>query len=362
MSASVMVTPNLSYLDLLMNALLTPDYSTWLRSLKDHIRTARVKASLAVNSELVCLYWRIGNEILAQQNAQGWGAKVIDQLAKDLRAEFPEMTGLSPRNMKYMRTFAEAWQEEAIVQQLVAQLPWGHNVRLLDLVKDSPTREWYIRQTIANGWSRSVLELQIESQAHLRVGAAQTNFSRTLPNSQSDLAKELLKDPYTFDFLGLLEPTNERTIERALINNLKDFLIELGVGFAFVGSQYRLEVAGQEFFIDLLFYHTRLHCYVVVELKNTDFKLEYTGQLNGYLAMADDLIRDKAYDAPTIGLLLCKSKNQTIVEYALQGMSQPIGVSTYRTSPDLPKELAGLLPSIESLTEQLDVQGMKLPE
>ena len=344
-----------------MKALTSPDYATWLRGLKDLIRQARIKASLAVNSELIQLYWRLGTEILERKSVQGWGTKVNEQLAKDLKAEFPEMKGLSPRSLVYMQTFAGAWPSDPIAQQLVAQIPWGHHCTLMDKLTDRPTREWYIRQTIANGWSRSVLELQIESQAHLRVGAAQTNFSRTLPNPQSDLAKELLKDPYTFDFLGLLEPTNERTIERALINHLKDFLIELGVGFAFVGSQYRLEVAGQEFFIDLLFYHTRLHCYVVVELKNTDFKLEYTGQLNGYLAMADDLIRDKAHDAPTIGLLLCKSKSQTIVEYALQGMSQPMGVSTYRTSPNLPKELAGLLPSIESLAQQLDARTLVIP-
>jgi predicted nuclease of restriction endonuclease-like (RecB) superfamily len=337
------------------------NYAAWLESLKTQIRTARIKASLAVNKELVLLYWRLGREIIDRQVTEGWGAKVIDQLANDLKAEFPDMTGLSPRNMKYMRAFAEAWADEAIVQQAVAQLPWGHNVRLLDMVKDRATREWYIKKTIEQGWSRSVLEMQIESQAHLRLGAAQTNFESTLPAPQSDLARDLLKDPYAFDFLGLLDPTNERTIEKALIHHLKDFLIELGVGFAFVGSQYRLEVAGQESFIDLLFYHTRLHCYVVVELKNTAFKPEYTGQLNYYIAVTDDLLRDKTVDAPTIGLLLCKSKEQTIVEYALQGMSKPIGVSTYRTSPEMPKELADLLPSIESLTEQLDAQVLELP-
>jgi predicted nuclease of restriction endonuclease-like (RecB) superfamily len=337
------------------------NYAAWLESLKTQIRTARVKASLAVNKELVLLYWRLGKEILDRQTEQGWGTKVIEQLAKDLKAEFPDMGGLSPRNMKYMRSFAEAWADEAIVQQAAAQLPWFHNCTIIDKIKDRPTREWYIKKTIENGWSRSVLVMQIESQAHLRLGAAQTNFVNTLPAPQSDLARDLIKDPYVFDFLGLLEPTNERQIEKALINNLKDFLIELGVGFAFVGSQYRLEVVGQEFFIDLLFYHTRLHCYVVIELKNTEFKFEYTGQLNGYLAMVDDLVRDKAHDAPTIGLLLCKNKEHTIVEYALQGMNKPMGVSSFRTSPELPKELAGLLPSIESLTEQLDAQVITMP-
>ena len=337
------------------------NYAAWLESLKTQIRTARVKASLAVNKELVLLYWRLGKEILARQTEQGWGTKVIEQLAKDLKAEFPDMSGLSRTSLLYMRSFAMAWEDEAIVHQLGGQIPWKHNCTIIDQIKDSPTRVWYIKKTIENGWSRSVLVMQIESQAHLRLGAAQTNFVNTLPAPQSDLARDLIKDPYVFDFLGLLEPTNERQIEKALINNLKDFLIELGVGFAFVGSQYRLEVVGQEFFIDLLFYHTRLHCYVVIELKNTDFKFEYTGQLNGYLAMVDDLLRDKAHDAPTIGLLLCKNKEHTIVEYALQGMNKPMGVSSFRTSPELPKELAGLLPSIESLTEQLDAQVIEMP-
>ena len=339
----------------------TSNYTTWLESLKAEIRSARVKASLAVNSEIIHLYWRIGNEVVHQRAAQSWGSKVIEQLARDLKNEFPDLQGFSLSNLKYMARFAEAWPENPIGQQLVDQLPWGQNITLITQLHDRTTREWYIKKTIENGWSRSVLEMQIEGQAHVRFGAAQTNFVDTLPAPQSDLARDLLKDPYTFDFLGLLEPTNERTIEKALIDHLKDFLIELGVGFAFVGSQYRLEVAGQECFIDLLFYHTRLHCYVVVELKNTAFKPEYTGQLNYYIAVMDDLVRDKVHDAPTIGLLLCKSKEQTIVEYALQGMSKPIGVSTYRTSPELPNELAGLLPSIESLTEQLDVTIIEMP-
>ncbi len=344
-----------------MPKLIPADYAAWLADLKTQIRTARLRAGLAVNRELILLYWRLGHEILGRQAVQGWGAKVVDQLAKDLRHEFPDMKGLSPRNMKYMRAFSEAWPEEEFVQQAVAQIPWGHNVRLLEMVPDRPTREWYIKKTIEQGWSRSVLEMQIENRTHLRVGAAPNNFARTLPALQSDLARDVIKDPYNFDFLGLLEPTNERIIEKGLVAHLRDFLIELGVGFAFVGSQYRLEVAGQEFFVDLLFYHTRLHCYVVIELKNTDFKMEYTGQLNGYLAMVDDLVRDSKRDEPTIGLLLCKSANKPVVEYALRGISTPMGVSTYRTSPELPQELQGLLPSIESLTEQLDAQTIEMP-
>jgi predicted nuclease of restriction endonuclease-like (RecB) superfamily len=338
------------------------EYTAWLAGLKEQIRSARVKASLSVNKELIHLYWGIGQQIVQQRSIQNWGAKVIEQLAKDLRHDFPEMGGFSGSNLKYMARFAEAWPEGLIGQQLVDQLPWGHNIQIVVPLSDRSTREWYIKKTIESGWSRSVLEMQIDSQAHLRLGAAQNNFGNTLPAPQSDLAREIIKDPYTFDFLSILEPINERQIEKALINHLKDFLIELGVGFAFVGSQYRLETAGQEFFIDLLFYHTRLHCYVVIELKNTDFKFEYTGQLNGYLAMVDDLVRDKAHDAPTIGLLLCKNKEHTIVEYALQGMTKPMGVSTYRTSPEIPKELAGLLPSIESLTAQLDAEVIEIPD
>jgi predicted nuclease of restriction endonuclease-like (RecB) superfamily len=337
-----------------MTSLKVPDYTVWLQGLKELIHSARIKASLAVNSELIRLYWRIGAEIRERKVAQPWGTKVNQQLAKDLKLAFPDLKGLSPRSLVYMQTFAGAWSGDTIAQQLIAQLPWGHHCTLLDKLGERTSREWYIKKTLESGWSRAVLEMQIESCAHLRMGAAQTNFTQTLPSPQSDLAIDLLKDPYSFDFLGILESTNERTIEKALIEHLRDFLIEMGVGFAFIGSQYRLEVVGHEFYIDLLFYHTRLHCYVVVELKNTDFKFEYTGQINGYLAMVDDLLRDKRHDAPTIGLLLCKSKEKTIVEYALQGMSKPIGVSTFRTSPELPGELARYLPSIETLTAQLD--------
>jgi predicted nuclease of restriction endonuclease-like (RecB) superfamily len=345
-----------------MSNLIPADYASWLADLKTQIRSARLKASLSVNSELIRLYWRIGNEIVERRASQSWGSKVLNRLAKDLRAEFPDMGGWSLTNLKYMAMFAEAWPENLIGQQLVDQLPWGQNILIMTRLSNRLTREWYIKKTIESGWSRSVLEMQIESQVHLRLSAAQHNFERTLPSPQSDLAREVVKDPYAFDFLGLLEPINEQLIEKSLVANLRDFLIELGVGFAFVGSQYRLEVEGQEFYIDLLFYHTKLHCYVVIELKNTDFKFEYTGQLNGYLSIVDDLVRDKAHDAPTIGLLLCKNKKNTVVEYALQGMTKPMGVSTYRTSPELPKELEGLLPSIESLTEQLDVKVIELPD
>jgi predicted nuclease of restriction endonuclease-like (RecB) superfamily len=342
-----------------MKNLISPsDYATWLQSLKEQIWRARVKASLAVNSELVRLYWDVGNRIVQQRAAQAWGSKVLEQLARDLKAEFPEMRGWSLSNLKYMARFAQAWPEGVIGQQLADQIPWFHNCSIIEQVKDRPTREWYIKKTIENGWSRSVLELQIETQAHLRLGAAQNNFDRALTSPQSDLARDLLKDPYTFDFLGLTDAANERAIENGLITHLRDFLVELGVGFAFLGNQYRLEVEGDEYFIDLLFYHARLHCYVVIELKNTAFKPEYVGKLNFYLAAVDDLVRDKQQDAPTIGLLLCKSKKGTTVEYAMRDLASPMGVSTYRTA--LPDAVAKVLPSIEALTEKLDrgLQGI----
>lgn len=340
-----------------MASLLPNDYIEWFDRLKIEIQQARLKASLSVNRELILLYWRIGQEISTRKKTEHWGSKVMEQVAKDLRHAFPDMKGLSLSNLKYMARFAAAWPEGIIGQQAADQIPWFHNCVIIEKVKTRTLREWYIKKTIEHGWSRSVLELQIESAAHLRAGASQNNFERTLPAPQSELARDIVKDPYTFDFLGITDASNERTIENGLIAHLRDFLIELGVGFAFVGSQYKLDIEGDEFYIDLLFYHTRLHCYVVIELKNTEFKPDYTGQLNFYIAAVDDLVRNPKHDAPTIGLMLCKSKKKTMVEYALRGIETPMGVSTYRTSPELPKELAELLPSIESLTEKLEQEN-----
>lgn len=255
----------------------SPEYQSLLADLKQRIQEAQVRAGLAVNRELVLLYWSIGREILSKQQAQGWGAKVIDSLAVDLRRSFPDLHGLSPRNLKYMRAFAEAWPDEAIVQQLVAQIPWGHNVRLLDHVKSPEERHWYVQQTIANGWSRNILLLQIDSGLYRRQGKALTNFARALPEPQSDLAQQILKDPYNFDFLTLSSEAKERDLERALLDHIRQFLLELGVGFAFVGSQYPLEIAGQDFRLDLLFYHLRLRAFIVLEIKATTFKPEYAG-------------------------------------------------------------------------------------
>jgi predicted nuclease of restriction endonuclease-like (RecB) superfamily len=328
------------------------DYADLLRILKDRIRTAQIRASLSVNRELVLLYWQIGREILARQEAQGWGSKVIDRLAIDLRGEFPEMKGFSSRNLLFMRGFAEAFSEEAIVKQLVSQIPWGHIIRIIQTSKDSSERQWYINKTIEHGWSRDVLVHQIESGLYHRQGKAITNFDRTLPKLQSELAHQTLKDPYLLDFLNLGEEAEERDFERALTEHIRRFLLELGVGFSFVGSQYHLEVGDQDFYLDLLFYHLRLRCFVVIDLKMREFQPEYTGKMNFYLSAVDDLLRHKD-DQPSIGIILCKAKNKVIVEYALRDTRKPIGVSGYKLTETLPKKLQGKLPSIKELETEL---------
>lgn len=331
----------------------TPDnYASFLSSLKERIRTAQVRAALAVNKELVLLYWQIGKEILERQDQEGWGAKVISKLAKDLKAEFPEMKGFSRTNLLYMRSFANSYPDEQIVQQAAGQIPWFHNCVLIDKVKDDTERLWYIQQTIENGWSRAVLEHQIESNLYQRQGKAITNFDQALPKPQSDLAQQILKSPYNFDFLSLGKEAQERDLERALIAHMRDFLLELGVGFSFVGSQYVLEVANQEFRIDLLFYHLKLRCFIVIDLKMGKFEPAYSGQINFYVNAVDDLLRHPA-DAPTIGMILCKSKENTIVEYALRGVTTPIGVSTHSIE-QLPERLQESLPTVEQLQQELN--------
>lgn len=298
------------------------------------------------------LYHRIGTEILERQTRQGWGAKVIDRLASDLREAFPEMKGFSSRNLKYMKSFAEMCPTGLIGQQPAAQLPWFHLVTLLTKVSVETEREWYATQVIQHGWSRSTLDVHIKNQLHLRQGVAINNFDRHLPTPHAQLAVEALKDPYLFDFLGLGEEAHERDIENALIRHITRFLLELGAGFAFVGQQFRLEVGGDEFFIDLLLYHTRLRCYVVVELKGVAFKPEHAGQLNFYLATVDAQIKAPE-DKPTIGLLLCKTKNRLVAEYALSGIGKPIGVAEYQLVRALPEPLDTNLPSIEEIETEL---------
>jgi predicted nuclease of restriction endonuclease-like (RecB) superfamily len=335
-----------------MSELLPQDYPAFLQSLKERIRQAQVRAALSVNRELVLLYWQIGREILNRQEQEGWGAKVIDRLAQDLRQAFPQMKGFSPRNLKYMRAFAQAYPEEAFVQQAAAQIPWFHNCLILDRLKDPAEREWYIRACIQHGWSRAILEAQIETGLYRRQGAALTNFARTLPAPQSELAQQVLKDPYNFDFLSLHDEAVERDLERALLEHLQRFMLELGVGFAFVGSQYPLEVDGQDYYLDLLFYHLKLRCYVVIDLKMTEFKPEYAGKMNFYLSAVDDLLRHPT-DGPTLGLILCKSKRKLTVEYALRDLAKPLGVSSFQLAEALPKELEAALPSVEQLEAEL---------
>lgn len=390
-----------------------PAYGALLADLKRRVRSARVRAALAVNRELVLLYWHIGREILRSQQAEGWGTKVIERLARDLRREFPDMGGMTSRNLKYMRAFAEAYsggesvQQLAgqFVQQLVAQLPrpkgkpgrpivpqavaqlpgakvpqpagqlaltkvpqpvaqlefdlppepfaslpWGHNRILLDRVKNIADRLWYARQALAHGWSRAVLEAQIDTKLHKRAGKALNNFAATLPPAQSDLAQQVLKDPYTLNFISLAPDAQERDLENALIDHIQKFLLELGVGFAFVGRQVRMEVDGVEYPIDLLFYHLRLRCFFVIDLKMEAFEPRDAGQMSFYLSTVDAQMRH-AGDQPTIGLLLCRDHKRLTVEYALRNFNTPIGVARWRTQ--LPKKLRGLLPSVEELERKL---------
>ncbi len=313
---------------------------------------AQVRAGLAVNRELVLLYWQIGRDILSRQRAQGWGAGVVQKLAGDLRREFPEMKGLSRTNLLYMRKLAECWPDGEIVQQLVGQIPWGHNTRLLDRVRDPAEREWYTRATIEHGWSRAILDYQIDSDLYRRQGRGVTNFERTLPPAQSELARQLLKDPYNFDFLGLGNDTREREVHRGLLRHLREFLIELGAGFAFVGSEVRLEVEDDDFYLDLLFYHLRLRCYVVIELKTTDFKPEYSGKLNFYLSAVDDNLRHPD-DRPSIGLIICRGRKGLVAEYSLRDMDKPMGIAGHRMCRGLPEQFAGQLPTLDELESGL---------
>lgn len=334
------------------NILLPVDYADWISSLKKRIAGARQRIVLAANEEQIRLYHEIGREILERQNQQGWGARVIEHISSDLRDAFPEMKGFSSRNLKYMQFFARCCPELKIGQQSAAQLPWFHIVTLLTKVSDPAVREWYAAQAIRQGWPRTTLEVQIKNQLNLRQGAAITNFNERLAPAEASMAVEILKDPYHFDFLGLGDEAHERDIENALIRHITRFLLELGAGFAFVGRQFRLEVEGDEFFIDLLFYHTRLKCYVVVELKATAFKPEHAGQLNFYLAAVDAQIKAPD-DKPTIGLLLCKTKKRLVAEYALSGIDKPIGVAEYQLVRALPEPLDTSLPSVEELEAEL---------
>lgn len=381
------------------SSLLPSAYAPLLADLKARVRAAQVKAAASVNRELILLYWHIGREILRAQKAEGWGAKVVERLAKDLATEFPEMSGFSFQNLKRMRAFYGAWAPVEMMQQPVAQLSgaivsqpvrqlpggagkkvaesivsqvarqfedgppeplsrlsWSANLILIEQLKDSATRFWYARKAVEHGWSRAVLRVQIESRLHERSGKAITNFERTLPPAQSDMAREVLKDPYTFDFLTLAEDAHERDLERGLVEHVQKLLLEMGAGFAFVGRQVPLEVGDEDFYLDLLFYHLRLRCFVVVDLKMKPFEPEFAGKMNFYLSAVDDQMRHE-HDAPTIGLLLCKdAKNKLKVEYALRDVKKPIGVAEWQTRlvESLPKNLRGALPSIADIERELN--------
>jgi predicted nuclease of restriction endonuclease-like (RecB) superfamily len=337
---------------LMESAISKVEYEKLLAEIKQRIRSAQTRAALAVNRELVLLYWQIGREIVERQSREGWGAKVIERLAADLGREFPEVEGFGARNLRNMRDLAREWPDGEIVQQLVAKLPWGHNMQILRL-PNGPEREWYARAAVEYGWSRAVLVHQIETKLYQRQGKSNTNFTRTLPPDQSDMAQQILKDPYHFDFLTLGPASKERELERGLLNHLRDLLLELGKGFAFLGSQYKIEVDERPYYIDLLFYHVHLHSYVVIDLKVREFEPEYAGKMNFYLSAADALLRREG-DAPSIGLILCKGKGKTTVEYALRDTNKPIGVSSYQHTLELPQPLQGQVPSIEDLEDAMD--------
>jgi len=336
-----------------MEALVPEGYAQFLADLKSRIQVAQLRASLTVNRELVLLYWQIGRDILNRQEREKWGAKVIDRLAADLKRAFPDMQGFSPRNLKYMRAFAQAWPEETLVQAVLAQITWYHNLAILEKLATSEERIWYARATIQHGWSRNVLVHQIEAGRLRRQGKAVANFDRTLPAPQSDLAQDITKDPYNFDFLTLGEDAHERDLERGLLEHLRQFLLELGVGFAFVGSQYRLTVGNEEFYIDLLFYHLKLRAYVIIDLKMKAFEPEFAGKMNFYLSAVNDLLRHPE-DQPSIGIILCKTRERFVAEYALRDINKPIGISEYRLAESLPEKLQGSLPTIEELEKELD--------
>jgi predicted nuclease of restriction endonuclease-like (RecB) superfamily len=330
-------------------------YGNLLDEIKDRIRATQIRAALVVNRELLMLYWRIGRAIQEQQEQHGWGTQIIRRLSADLQHALPEMKGFSPRNLQYMRTFVDAYPDEQIAQQVAAQLPWGHLMRLLDTVPDPQARTWYAQQSVLHGWSRAILAHHIEGNLYARQGQAQTNFPRTLPPLQSELAQQVLKDPYNFDFLSLGPEAHERDLEHALLAHIQEFLLELGVGFAFVGNQYHLEVGDQDFYLDLLFYHFKLRAFVVIELKLAAFQPEDAGKMNFYLSAVDDLLRHPG-DQPSIGLILCKEQNKVVAEYTLRDMSKPIGVSAYQLTAALPEDLQGSLPTIAELEAGLSAE------
>lgn len=350
-------------------------YRDWLASVKSRIHSARMKVALSANRELIALYYELGAQISERESSAQWGAGFIDAFSKDLKASFPDVGGFSAKNLRYCRAFfcfycaPAIWQQavaksasdpwaglDAGLAQRIAQVPWGHHIQIFSKCSSIAEADFYIGQTLEQGWSRDILALQLKSRLYDRAGRAVTNFPRTLPAPQSDLAQQTLKDPYTFDFMSMTVPYNERDVERQLTQHITQFLLELGKGFAFIGRQYHLEIADSDYYIDLLFYHVTLKCYVVVELKNRKFIPEYAGKLNFYLSAVDSLLKQDN-DQPTIGLLLCRDKNNIEVEFALRDMNKPMGVSEYTLVETLPDNLKGALPTVEEI--ELDLQQLQ---
>lgn len=331
------------------------EYKELISGIKFQIKNSRQKALLAVNEQLLILYWNIGNIILEYQDKSGWGAKVVDSIAKEIKLEFQDLKGFSPRNLKYMRKFALEYKNLEFVQQVVAQIPWSHNVVLMDRIVDVNKRIWYMNKVVENGWSRNVLINQIESNLFERQDSAEktANFMEKLDAPNNKLALDTLKDPYIFDFITMTEEMNERDIENQLVKKVTKLLLELGSGFAFIGNQYKLSIGGDDYYLDLLFYNLKLRCYVVIELKTGKFKPEYAGKLNFYLSAVDDILKSEI-DNPSIGIILCKEKNKLVAEYSLKDMTKPIGVSEYKLLEEIPEELKGTLPTIEEIEDTLE--------
>ena len=331
--------------------MLEKDFKNVVNNIKEEIKTTQIKTAFEVNKNLIMLYFRLG-KILDDNFV--YGNKFIDDVAKELKISFPNLKGFSVRNLKYMKSFYLEYKDDEIVQQLVAQLPWGHNLLLLDKIKDKNIRKLYIEKTIENGWSRNVLSIQIENNYHLRIGKSDNNFNNTLPKYDSDLVNNTIKDPYIFDFITLKEEYKEKELENAMISKIRDVLLALGNGFSFVGNQYKITVDNTDYFIDLLFYHLKFRCYVVVELKATKFIPEYVGKMNFYLSAVNDMLKTDN-DNPSIGLILCKDKDRLTANYSLQGINKPIGISSYELSNLLPQDILNSLPTEEELNLHIDI-------
>ena len=335
------------------------DYRDWIEQLKSKIKSARSRVALSVNSQLIELYWDLGKELSEKTKTSDWGTGVIEKISIELSNEFPEMKGFSRRNLYAIKQWFEFYQQEfEFVPQAVAQIPWGHNRLIINRVKSINEALFYSEETVTHGWSRDMLDSQIDGQLFERKAHSTHNFRVTLPEQQSKIAAENLKDPYNFDFLGLLNDAQEREIEKELVHNITEFLLELGKGFAFVGRQFKIEISDTDYFIDLLFYHLELRCYVVIELKAGKFKPEFAGKLNFYLSAVDSQIK-KQMDNPSIGILLCKKKDKIEAEYSLRDIKKPIGISEYILTQSIPENIKTQLPSIEELENDLNIKIMK---